>query len=234
MVLSIHPQFADAIMEGTKRVELRKTPFPRNAEAVLMYATSPARYIVGGFVIETVAVDTPKNIYLMTAGRTGITTDDFMAYYEGKKYASALIIRRSFMFTNKIEPDKYIKNWTPPQNYRYITWKEHDEIMDAGLKPAGGSMPSTRGAGTGRGSDSPPPPPAPLCGRPTDGPPCRYCSRPVCHVYDDYYGCDCQGSHGKPNSFWIYLDKWYDITDGHDSLPPKWRNVIYGEDDDDA
>src|SRR4030066_371498 len=58
MVLSIHPHFAAAIMEGTKRVELRKPPFPRNAEAVLMYATSPARYIVGGFVIETVAVDT--------------------------------------------------------------------------------------------------------------------------------------------------------------------------------
>ena len=30
----------------------------------------------------------------------------------------------------------------------------------------------------------------------------------------------------KTNSLWLYLDKWYDVTDGHDNLPPEWKAIM--------
>lgn len=165
IVLSIHPEFAEAIMAGTKQVELRKPPFPKDARSIIMYATSPVRYLVGSFTVENIAVNSPGLVFLMTEGKTGIGLDDFMAYYKGKKWAVAIIIKDNFRFTNHIDPDKYIKNWSPPQSWRYITWKEHDRIVSAGSKPAGGTTPPM-GAGPKRGLDSPP---SPLGSSSTDG-----------------------------------------------------------------
>ena len=55
LLLSVHPRFADGILAGTKRVELRrKFPHvPKNAK-VFIYETSPTMAIVGSFGIESV------------------------------------------------------------------------------------------------------------------------------------------------------------------------------------
>lgn len=59
VVISIHPEFSEAILSGTKQVELRKHPFPKDVSEVVMYVTSPVRYIVGKFAVEKISVNTP-------------------------------------------------------------------------------------------------------------------------------------------------------------------------------
>jgi predicted transcriptional regulator len=168
-VLSIHPKFADAILRGTKRVELRKPPFPKDISSVVIYATSPIRYLVGRFEVEGIMVDRPGVIYLRTEGLAGVGIDDYEAYYKGKKWAVAIFIRNACEFKTLIDPEKYIRNWTPPQSFRYITLNEYDRIVAAGSKLAGGPMPpkgrketGQKGAGPKRGLDSPPSPPGSL------------------------------------------------------------------------
>jgi len=160
IVMSIHPEFAEAILRGTKRVELRKTPFPKDIQRVLIYETVPVRYIVGRFEVDYIMVGRPGEIFCCTEGLAGVNADEFAEYYKGKKWAAAIFIKTPERFTSKVDPENYIKNWTPPQSFRYITWSEYDRIVAAGSKPARGAMPPrgspTTGAGSERGSDSPP------------------------------------------------------------------------------
>ncbi len=50
-LMSIHPQYANAIVEGTKRVEFRKRPLARNVTHVIVYATAPVKgnWLGGGW-----------------------------------------------------------------------------------------------------------------------------------------------------------------------------------------
>ena len=47
--MSIHPQYADAIVAGRKRAEFRKRPLAADIDVVLIYATAPVRAIIGWF-----------------------------------------------------------------------------------------------------------------------------------------------------------------------------------------
>jgi hypothetical protein len=52
----------------------------------------------------------------------------------------------------------------------------------------------------------------------------------VRHIYDDYYGCNCQGGGvkegKKTNSLWLFLDDWYDVTEGYNNLPAEWKAIL--------
>jgi predicted transcriptional regulator len=48
-IFSIRPYFADAILDGSKTVELRKVAPKKPVERVWIYATAPVMHIVGHF-----------------------------------------------------------------------------------------------------------------------------------------------------------------------------------------
>ena len=57
IVLAIHPEYADAILEGSKSFEIRRRcPDLPPGTLVYLYATSPISEIVGGFVLRRVWV----------------------------------------------------------------------------------------------------------------------------------------------------------------------------------
>ena len=52
VVLSIKPQFANKIFDGTKKFEFRKAIFKnQNVTSVLVYASSPVQKVIGEFEI---------------------------------------------------------------------------------------------------------------------------------------------------------------------------------------
>ncbi|HDU3828587.1 TPA: ASCH domain-containing protein, partial [Klebsiella pneumoniae subsp. pneumoniae] len=61
VLLSIKPEFAEKILDGTKRFEFRKGIF-KNQEIsiVVIYATMPLGKVVGQFQIETILSGEPE------------------------------------------------------------------------------------------------------------------------------------------------------------------------------
>ena len=61
--MAIHQRYADAIMDGEKRVEFRKRRLADDIEVVWVYATAPISKVVGHFSIDEVVQGTPQDIW---------------------------------------------------------------------------------------------------------------------------------------------------------------------------
>ena len=70
VLLSIKPEFAEKIFNGTKKYEFRKSIFKnKDVDTVVVYASSPWQYVIGEFHIDKILNDNKYNIlFLMIFG----------------------------------------------------------------------------------------------------------------------------------------------------------------------
>lgn len=127
VLLSIDPEWADAILTGEKRYEYRRTP-PREDTPfrVLLYATKPTQAIVGAAWIDRVIEGPVEGLAENTTGLTPHEPDDIVEYFEGKETGSALSIQGYIRYDEPVE----LGEVEPPQNFQYIRSSEHDQLLD--------------------------------------------------------------------------------------------------------
>jgi predicted transcriptional regulator len=91
LLLSIKPKYVAKLLDGTKKVELRKIkPKLMPGDRVVVYACSPLKAIVGVFEVEKVLEDSPKNIWSKVEEIAGISKPDFDDYYYTSRKAYAI------------------------------------------------------------------------------------------------------------------------------------------------
>lgn len=119
VVLSIKPQFANKIFDGTKKFEFRKAIFKnQNVTSVLVYASSPVQKVIGEFEIEKIFNLDLKELWDKTKEYSGITEDYFYQYFENREQGFAIQIKNKKRFENpKCLKTDY--NLTPPQSFAY-------------------------------------------------------------------------------------------------------------------
>ena len=120
VLLSIKPEFAFKIFEGTKKFEFRKVIFKNpDIKTVIVYASSPVQQVIGEFEIEDIFEQTPNILWEKTKKHSGISETFFFEYFADRTVAYAIKIK---------EPKKYKKplnlmkdfNASPPQSYMYL------------------------------------------------------------------------------------------------------------------
>ncbi|CAD0003878.1 MULTISPECIES: ASCH domain-containing protein [Flavobacterium] len=119
VVMSIKPQFANKIFDGTKKFEFRKAIFKnQNVTSVLVYASSPVQKVIGEFEIGEIFNLDLKELWDKTKEHSGITEDYFYEYFENREQGFAIQIKNKKRFTNpKCLKTDY--NLTPPQSFAY-------------------------------------------------------------------------------------------------------------------
>jgi predicted transcriptional regulator len=124
VVLSIKPQFANKIFDGTKKFEFRKAIFKnQNVTSVLVYASSPVQKVIGEFEIGEIFNFDLKTLWDKTKEHSGITEDYFYEYFENREQGFAIQIKNQVRFTiPKCLREDY--NLTPPQSFAYWNSKE--------------------------------------------------------------------------------------------------------------
>jgi predicted transcriptional regulator len=121
ILLSIKPEFADKIFNGSKRFEFRKNIFKnKSVRTVVVYVTRPVGNIVGEFDINEIINDEPKVLWKRTHEFAGITKDFFDAYFRGRERAFALAIGDVRKYEEPFLPEDLIENFTPPQSFMYL------------------------------------------------------------------------------------------------------------------
>lgn len=74
VLLSIKPEFAEKILNGTKKFEFRKGIFKNNnITTVVIYATMPVGKIVGQFSIDEILKNDPESLWVKTKKYAGIS-----------------------------------------------------------------------------------------------------------------------------------------------------------------
>jgi len=121
VLLSIKPRFANAILEGTKTFELRRTIFrSRTVHKIVIYATSPVSRVIGEFLMDGILALEPKQLWKVTSGGAGVDRKFFDEYFRGRDIGFALKVDRPRRYVKPLELKEHYGISRPPQSFCYL------------------------------------------------------------------------------------------------------------------
>lgn len=120
VLLSIHPEYANAILDGRKKFEFRRVIFKRPVSEIVVYATQPIGRVLGRFTIEDIFMDVPKDIWKKTAKQGGVSKEKFDDYFENRARAFAIKVGNPTRFLTPQPLSRYIASNVPPQSFCYV------------------------------------------------------------------------------------------------------------------
>lgn len=120
VLLSIKPEFAEKIFDGTKKFEFRKSIFKNtDVQTVIVYASSPVQQVIGEFTIDSILNDDVDSIWEQTARYAGITRDFYLSYFAHKEKAYAIKIRKTKRYAKARRLSDYNLQ-VAPQSFAYV------------------------------------------------------------------------------------------------------------------
>lgn len=133
IVLSLKPRFAEAILAGTKTVELRRTtPKIEVPTRALLYATTPVRALLGTCIITDVRSANLTALWREYGPRSELSHDEFKRYFEGLDIGTALPL------SNQRSLDRIVplhdlrakpRGFRPPQSFAYVDTKTGNRLL---------------------------------------------------------------------------------------------------------
>jgi len=119
VVLSIKPEFAEKIFDGTKKFEFRKAIFKNtDIKTVIVYASSPVQKVIGEFEIERIINKDIDSLWGLTQANSGISEDYFYKYFEDRTEGFAIEIKK---YKKYKQPKSLMEDFNlfPPQSFAY-------------------------------------------------------------------------------------------------------------------
>ncbi len=120
VLLSIHPEYAEAILSGKKHYEFRRVLFRERVKEVVIYATTPVCRVIGKFEIEEIYSDSPEAVWSKALGAAGISHERFQNYFSGRNIAHAIKISKPVRFSQPKPLSLYLNSNSPPQSFCYL------------------------------------------------------------------------------------------------------------------
>jgi predicted transcriptional regulator len=115
VMMSIHPEYVARLMDGTKRVEFRRSKPRRPLQRIVVYATAPVSQVVGHLTISRTVSSSPAELWHLHGHEGGISREAFDRYFEGVTTGYAFIVDSATRYTQP-----YALETTPPQSFRYL------------------------------------------------------------------------------------------------------------------
>lgn len=120
VILSIKPEFASKIFDGSKKYEFRRRLY-KNTEvkAVIVYASAPISKVIGEFEIAGVLEKDLSSLWDETERYSGISEDYYHQYFAGKEKGFAIQVKKVTKYKTplSIEENFGVK---PPQSFAYV------------------------------------------------------------------------------------------------------------------
>ena len=133
IVLPLKPRFADAILNGAKTVELRRSePKIVVPTRALVYATSPVRALVGTCIVTSVESEQMATLWREYGPRTGVNHREFLDYFEGVEKGTALTLEDPASLLQPIPLTRLretSQGFRPPQSFAYVDTQTGAELL---------------------------------------------------------------------------------------------------------
>lgn len=119
VILSIKPEFAKKIFDGTKKFEFRRTLFKKEVSKVVVYASAPISKVIGEFDIEDIVHEDVSTLWDKTSKYSGISLDYYFEYFQGKEAGYAIKVKNPTKYEEEL---CIVKNFgiRPPQSFAYM------------------------------------------------------------------------------------------------------------------
>lgn len=133
IVLSLKPRFAEAILAGTKTVELRRTtPKIEVPTRALLYASTPVRALLGSCIITSVISADLKALWREYGSRAELSQHEFKQYFEGVEVGTALTLDEQQPLSKSVPLQDLRarpRGFRPPQSFSYVDSKTGDRLL---------------------------------------------------------------------------------------------------------
>jgi predicted transcriptional regulator len=119
-LMSIHPEYAEKLLSGSKRVEFRRAGPKERVDRLLVYATRPIGALVGILeIIESIRA-TPRQLWRDFGPVGGIEKKAFFTYFSGSATGSALVVGRVWRLGCAVGLEQAGLSDRAPQSFRYV------------------------------------------------------------------------------------------------------------------
>ncbi len=151
ILMSIKPKYAIQIINGQKRIELRRQRPNFNAgDLVVLYVSSPEKAVLGAFSVNRIISMPVETLWSKYNCHLGVERDAYEAYFAGCELAHGIQIKVVHLF-QPVQLDELrhrFKNFSPPQSYMFWpdSWSIPEEWRTAlikGMNDMGISPPTT-------------------------------------------------------------------------------------------
>jgi len=120
VLLSIKPEFALKIFDGSKKYEYRRVIFKsREVARVVVYASDPIRQVIGEFEIEDILYEEPQSLWAKTKRHAGLSKSRFFDYFTNKSKGYAIKVKATRVYDSPL-PLSSLMISAPPQSYMYL------------------------------------------------------------------------------------------------------------------
>ena len=120
VLLSIKPEFALKIFEGSKKYEYRRNIFKRtDVTTIVVYASEPIKKVIGEFEIDGIIHERPQVIWEQTGEQAGISKETFLDYFKDKTKGYAIKVRDARKYDAPVPLSRLIVV-SPPQSFAYL------------------------------------------------------------------------------------------------------------------
>lgn len=133
LLMSLRPRFAEAILDGTKTVELRRTRLSApDGTHLILYASSPVMAVVGTAVLIGRDTDTPARIWRRHRKHVGLLRTEYDEYFDGSEAATAVHLGdpRRLATPWALSALRDTAKFQPPQSYRFVSDDDPVQLRD--------------------------------------------------------------------------------------------------------
>jgi predicted transcriptional regulator len=141
MLLSVRPHYAESILAGTKRAEIRRQrPGIRPGTPVIIYATKPLGAVIGTANIDQVREGTPAELWDQYQQEVAVSQEEFDQYLSGTSTAYLLLLSGASRLNTPLTLDdmRETAHFQPPRSYRYVNHNALRALVNG--HPAGTSL----------------------------------------------------------------------------------------------
>lgn len=132
VLLSIKPKYADLILAGSKRVELRRSWPSNDIGVMVLYSSAPVQRLVGVAFVDRVEETDVAGLWKLASDfGGGVTHEELDEYFAGKKTAFGVMIKRARVAQVAVDPKELFPGFTPPQSFQYLVPEEYHRVMRA-------------------------------------------------------------------------------------------------------
>jgi predicted transcriptional regulator/adenylate kinase len=138
VIISLHPEHANKILSGEKKLEFRRVWATRPITAVIIYSTLPVKKIVAVAYIKQVHKGSPTKLWnLAKSIGGGLSRRTLYKYFEGKKEGYAIEFSSINCCNPTINAESLLENFHAPQSFTYVGKDKLEQIEKLLMKTNG-------------------------------------------------------------------------------------------------
>ena len=127
-LMAIREPYVTRLLNGTKKVEFRKTAIRKPISHVVIYESRAEGKIVGYFEVAGITRAKPNALWDEYADVSGISEEDFFQYFSGTEEGTGIKVGGFYRLKDPIPVDGVNPAYKPPQSYFYLRREEFDRI----------------------------------------------------------------------------------------------------------